>query len=434
MLSPGSESGAAAGRSMRIDAMLTMLLFAAGSIGYGALALRLAEGGYYEYFNLAFDFDASRVLSLLTASPPDAFGFKHPLMLMFRPLGLAVMTLGVPAKQAAGVVMAAFGAGTLCLVFLFFRAARIDRSVALALCALFAVSATQILTAIITETYGFAGFSIALVWLVARYRIETPGRFGMLRYAAAILAAGVTITNAVQPVMAEVMVCARRPDIRSAIRGFVTFGLVCALLFGVCAALLWSQELWVALRDPRKAARTIWWLQTKGPTTGLLQVTRTFVGFSFVAPDYTTVTLPETTRMIDFRAWSFPSPGDIVVVLWLIFATLGLFAGLAHRGYRALALAIGATLLFNIVFHGGFQFRGSVYLYAAHAHFLTFVLAAGAAPWLVGRPRARATYVAATLVLAVLFVVVNVPMAVDFAARFDRPDTQCPAPCSDGVP
>ena len=127
-------------------------------------------------------------------------------------------------------------------------------------------------------------------------------------------------------------------------------------------------------------------------------------------------------------------PGQLAAAAWLAFLAVGTVAGLAHRGYRPIVVTLLATLALNVAFHLDFQFRGSVYIYAAHTHFLVFAVAAGLAPWLAGRRRASAAYVASVLALAGLLAAVNVPSAAEFTTRFDVPDTTCPAPCNDGLP
>ena len=427
-----ASASAAASRLTQADLGAAALLAFAALGGYAALALRLAQGRYFDYYNLAFDFDAFRMLSLLTESPPDTFGLKHPFMLLLRPLGLALLGVGVPAKAAAGLVMAGAGAARVALVFLFLRAATVGRAEAVALAALFAVTSTQLITAMVAETYGFASLSLILVWFIAQSRLQSPERFRVSRYVAAVLTAGITITNAVQPFAAELLVAWRCWGLRVAASRLLVFGMIFAASFALVAVLLWPSEILNALRDPVAAAKTVWWMQTKGPTTGLGKVLQTMFGFSFVSPEYTIVRLPETTEMVDYREWSFPGFGALVVAAWLALFALGTAAGLAHPAYRATALAIGLTLLFNVVFHLDFQFRGSVYIYTAHTHFLVFALASGVAPWLARRRRARTAFVIAIVALAACVAAINVPIAAEFATRFDVPNTQCPAPCADG--
>lgn len=421
-------------RTTARDLWLAALVVAVALAAYVPLALRLAQGRYYEYYNLAFDFDPSRVLDLLTRSPPDAFGFKHPFMLLLRPLGLGLLSLGIPAKSAAGLVMAATGAARVGLVFLFLRAASLRRPEATALAVLFAVGSTQLTVAVVTETYGFASLSIILVWLFAQQRMHDSGRLRAWRYVAAVAAAGITITNAVQPFIAEAAVVVRHQRFGAAVRAMIRFGAVFGLAIVAVAVLLWPTELIAALRDPVLALKTILWLQTKGPTTGLSKVLETVLGFSFVSPNYTVVPLPETTRMIDFRDWSFPPGGWLAAAAWLGFLVTGTVAGLAHPAYRTVAAATGLALAFNIAFHLGFQFRGSVYIYTGHTHFLVLALSAGLAPWLAARRGARIAYTAAVLLLAAGIAAVNIPAVIDFTTRFDVPDTRCPAPCADGMP
>jgi len=418
----------------RRDAWVAASLLAVSMAGYGLLAARLAQGRYFEFYNLAFDFDASRVLELLTGFPADPIGFKHPFMLLFRPLGLALLALGVPAKLGTGLIMAGIGAARVALVYVFGRCCGAERAVAATLSLLFAVSGTQLMTALVPETYGFALLSLILVWLVAQRRLSGPSRLEGWRYPVAVITAGITFTNALQPAIAELMVLWRRHGGRGTARPLAVFSAVCCAGFAAVALALWTREILDAVRDPLRAARDIWWMRTKGPTTGASKVLETFLGFSFVSPRFTIVPLPETTRMIDFRAWSFAPPGQAAAAAWLAFLAAGTAAGLAHRAYRPMALALLATFVLNVLFHLDFQFRGSLYLYAAHTHFVVFALAMGVVPWLSGRRRSSAAYAACVVVLGAMMAAVNVPAAIEFAARFDVPDTACPAPCRDGMP
>ena len=427
-----------AGRMVRAlekaDYWVASLLFVLGTAAYASLVARLAQGRYYEYYNLAFDFDAARVLSLMTASPPDAFGFKHPLMLMLRPLGQAMLALGFHAKTAAGLIMAGTGGATLALVFLFLRNISIDRPTALALSLLFAVTGTQVMTSMVTETYGFAGLSLVAVWLVAAMRLRSPGQFGILRYVPGIAATGVTVTNVLQPFLAELLVNWRNRGWRSVVPTTFRFGCIFALVFFALVMTLWHSEIIGALRDPATNLKAIWWMQTKGPTTGVWKVIQTFLGFSFVSPVYTVVALPETTNMIDFREWSFAGRGGVVAAAWIVFLIAGTIGGLADASFRPMALAILAALVFNIIFHLGFQFRGSIYIYSAHVHFLGFALATGLAPWMAGNRWLRNGYICAVIALGASVALVNVPIAIGFTGLFDLPDTFCQAPCADGTP
>src|SRR3954470_17709959 len=117
--------------------------------------------------------------------------------------------------------------------------------------------------------------------------------------------------------------------------------------------------------------------------------------------------------------------GWIAAPLWLLFWAVGAVAALMHRQYRLIAGAIAVALCFNLLFHLKFQFRGSLYLYAAHMHFLVFALGAGLAPWLTIRSAAGKTYAGAVLALALLLAVNNLPIALSFASDFDTVQMSC---------
>lgn len=418
----------------RLDALLAVALYLAAFALYAPFGLRLAQGRYLDYYNLAFDFDPYRTLRTLALSPPDAQGFKHPLILLLRAPAWLLVQSGVAPKSAAVLEMVAFGSGTVVLCFLFLRLAAAARAEALALTALFALTSTQILTSLITESYGFSGFAITLVWLIAMVRLRDPNRLSGLRVLAAVMALGVTVTNAVQPMLAELLVAWRQRGLARAIRQVIRFGMVVGAIAALLGVAIWFRELWAAVHHPVLALKEIWWQQTKGPRTDILAELKAFFGFSFVAPHYSWLMLPEGTNMRDFRQWAFALPGSIAAPAWLAFWMVGTVAGLRHHRYRWIALGLLAATAFNLLFHTHFQFRGSLFIYAAHLHFTIFALGAGLAPWLAGQSRRlRGAYVCVVLALAALIGANNLPIAAQFVSGFDQVDTPCPAPCADGL-
>ena len=400
---------------------------------YGVLAFRLAQGAYLDYYNLAFDFDPIRTIAALAVTPPDFLNVKHPLVVLLRPLAWPFLLAGFTAKEAVALLMSGFGAASVALCFVFLRKAPIERSIAAALTLLFIVTGSQIFTSIITETYGIASFSIILTWVIAQARLRDASRFRRLRYVAGVLTFGTTITNVVQTFLAEFLVAWRSERLIRAVRRCVVFGVILLLPVVILAVAVWHNVLREELRDPVLALKHVSWLQTKGPRTGPLQVLMTFFTFSFVSPSYSWLMLPEGVNMPDFRDYAFPLAGRIAAPLWLAFCATGTVAALLHRRYRIIAAGLAVALVVNLLFHLDFQFRGSLYLYAAHMHFLIFALAAGLAPWLSAARWSGRAYIAAVLLLAVLVGADNIPIASAFVADFDHVSLSCVAPCADGT-
>jgi hypothetical protein len=415
------------------DIVLAVLLGCAALALYVVLGLRLAQGQYLDYFNLAFDFDPARYVGTFAQSPPDPGGFKHPLILLLRPLALPFLGLGFEAKQASVLVMTGFGAATVAVCFLFLRVIRCGRPEATALTLLFAVTGTQLFTSIIVEAYGPAGFGIAALWLLTALRLADGRSRVWQRYAIAVFCFGVTLTNVMQVFAAELLVSLRSVGPVQAVRRAIVFGLVLTILVAVLAAAVWHQELMVALHDPVLALKEIYWLRTKGERTGPFQVVRTFLAYSFVSPGYDFLHLPEGIDMRDFRGWHFSPVGAMAVWCWLAFLAAGTVGALANPRTRWLASGIAIALLLNLVFHFDFQFRGSLYIYASHMHFLVFALAAGLAPWVREMGAVRWAYVGVVVALAVLVGADNLPIVDTFTRTFDHVVIDCPAPCTEQV-
>ncbi|MBN8888810.1 MAG: hypothetical protein BGP12_08980 [Rhodospirillales bacterium 70-18] len=429
----GGRAGGSAGgwpwRDIGVAAVLVLL----AALVYAPLALRLAHGAFALYDNLGFDFDPTRTLATLVGTPADRQGFKHPFMVLLRPLVWPFLAAGFTPLQAAGLVMAGFGALLVAVVYGFLRACGIGRPEAGALGLLFLVGGTPIFTAIIVETYGPAAFCMALVWLIARRRMDDPARWRPARLVVAAVVFGITITNVMQPVIAEAMVAWRRARLAATAGRLVGFGLALGLLVAVLALAIWPDGIWAAIRHPLTAAREVYWLQTKGERTGIGGVLATFFGYSFVSPGFTVIRLPEGVDMLDFRAPILGPVGVAALALWIGFWGVGAVAGLRHPGYRPVACGLAVALLANLLLHLDYQFRGSLYLYSAHLHFLIFALGAGLAPWLTGaRWRWRGAYIGVVLVLAGLTGADNIAAARDFVTRFDvvRVVPPCAGPCA----
>ncbi len=417
----------------RADLILALVLLAVAWVVYAAFALRLAHGQYDSKDNFGFDFDPDRNLKTFVGWPPDRQGFKHPFFVLLRATVWPFEAIGLNGHQAAGLAMASFGAGTVALVFAYLRACRVGRPEASALTVLYAVSCTPIFTSMIVDAYGPAAFTIVLTWLVARLRLDDPGRWRLGRYGVALAVFGITLTNVVQVAIAEALVLWRHFGIRAAIGRLIGFGLIAAALALVLALVIWPDGLLGALHNPVYAAKELYWLQTKGERKGLGQLLVTFFGFSFVAPHFGIFRLPEGIDMVDFRTLSFGLVGWIALLGWLGFWAVGAVAAFRHPVYRPLAVAIAGALAFNLMLHMHYQFRGSLFIYAGHLHFLVFALGAGLAPWLAdARPPRRWAYVACVLALAVCTGVNNFPRAASFVTRFDNPTVHegpCEAPC-----
>jgi hypothetical protein len=224
-----------------------------------------------------------------------------------------------------------------------------------------------------------------------------------------------------------------RVGLFAAIRRCVVFGLILLVPIVILSAAVWYHDLRQALQDPVLAVKQVYWLRTKGERTGAGEVLLTFFAFSFVSPVYSWLMLPEGINMRDFREYAFPFPGQIAAPLWLAFCAVGTVAGLCHSGYRIIALGLAAALAFNLLFHLDFQFRGSLYIYAAHMHFLIFALACGLAPFLRFADLSGKLYTGAVLLLVLLAGADNLPIAGAFVSDFDHVQLNCTAPCEDKI-
>ncbi len=409
-------------------AAAVLLALVAGGL-YALLSLRLAQGQYLAYFNLAFDFDPTRYMDLMGSAEYERGGVKHPFVLVLRALAWPARAWGAAPGEAAGLVMAAIGGATVALVFLFLRTIGARRPEAVALAVLFAVSASQVLTAMIAEAYGPAGFGIVLVWLVAAIRLRDPSRARVARYVAAVVGFGITTTNLMQSLIAEGLVWVRHRGVLGAIRPMLVFGVTLGVVLVGLILLVWHAELWAMLDDPVAALKQAYWQRTKGEKVGLVAVVLRLAGYVVAAPAFTIVPLPGGIEMWDFRDPEFPGLALPATALWHLFWLAGITAFLANPRTRWLGAGLVAALLANIVLHLDFQFRGSLFLYAGHVNFLVFALGCGLAPLVRRWAVARVGYVVVVMGLTVLVGSVSLDRAARIATGFDEVRVDCVAPC-----
>jgi len=427
--SDAAYAGSVVAMRPRTDLAIALAIAVAAAALYAGFGLRLAQGQYLEFYNLAFDFDPPRYVALMGLAEYERGNVKHPLVLLLRSLAWPLLAAGLSPKAAATLVMAAFGGATVGVVFLFLRAIAAARLPALALAVLFAVSGGQAFTAIIAEAYGPAAFGIACVWLLTVHALTDPRRGRGARIAAAVFGFGMTTTNVVQSFLAEALVWLRHRGPVGALRPMIAYGVTVAAIAALLTAAVWADLLLAVLADPLSMVKELYWARTKGERVGPAEVLLRLLGYTVVSPEYDAVRLSDGFDMLDFRTPRFGPLAGVAFVLWHLFWVAGVVAALRNPATRWLAVGLAATLAFNILFHVDFQFRGSLYLYAGHTHFLVFALGAGLAPLLRPHGPAMYAYVAVVLLLAVLVGVVTLDRVADLVTRFDEVRIDCPAPC-----
>lgn len=399
-----------------IALVLTVLFF----FLYANFGLRLAQGVYFDYLNLAFDFDPPYFIDFLVGSLPSGINYKHPLSRIFRLFASPFLLFGFEPKEAAVLVMALFGSLTVALVYVFSCLADFGRPQAFAATLFFGASSTPLFTSIVVESYGWASFSIVLVWcvfIVGQRANSVPMIASLL---AAVLVAGVTITNVMHSLVAELFTQLRIYRPQKAIMRTILFGVFAGLALFIVLAALQPTDLWNVIAHPVQTAKEVYWLRTKGDISGPFELLLTFFGYSFFSPDFVKVEIGPNIFMSDFRIFNYTPVERLFVIAWWIFAVAGAIIGFIHPQFRRVAMPLALILLINLLFHLDYQYRGSLYLYAAHLHFPIFALGMGAAPWVSSQNvRVRLVYMTILLTLAFAALAINVQRASDFVVKFD---------------
>lgn len=415
----------------RGDVAVGAVVGGVAGVGYGWLAVRLAGSDFGLADNFAFDLDTKLYLCTYALSPLSPGGVKHPLILMLRPLVQAVMLAGATPEVAAGLVMAGFAGLAVGLWYMFLRTVAVAPAIALPFAVLFAVGATQLVFAMIPETYGPAAAGLTGLWLLAALRLVRPEAGGRWRYVLGVMAFGITLTNIVQAFIVELMVWGRHFGWWAALRRTMVFGLWLALVLAVLVGAVWHALVLEALRDPVLWVKKVYWLQTFSEKAGIGAILLNFIEFVVVAPEYVWIPLEEGWRMRDFRVAAFSPVGMVAAAGWSLLLIGGVVSGLRDGAMRWLTVGLLAAFVFNVVLHTRFQFRLSLFIYTPHVQMIVFALAAGLARVASRRRSARVAMSVAMVALAAVVAVNNVPMAVAFAGDFRDTGIKPPFTCAD---
>ena len=342
---------------------------------YLALAIRLDASTYFTVDNLAFDFDPLRnIIELFKAGAPS--DFRHPLLWVLRPLMQGLLHLGLPLNLTVSLVFAAVGAATVFVIFTCTGALGVMPLEGVLLTAFFAISSTPLFVALVPESYGLSALGLSVLYLMVMQRRDDPSRWRRTRFAVAVYLFGVTFTNVVQAAIAETVIWFRQLPLLAAIARLSSYAVILGVL--IVLAIVASVNWPYFLHDPVVALKQLYWA---GSLHGEEKVSfatllRTFFVYSFVAPDFTSVPLPNgEATMLDFRDFRMTIIGLAAMLLWLALLAIGFLAGLRDRTNRTLFLSAAGAVLLNLLMHISVQYRGSVYIYAAHLHVPIFMMA-----------------------------------------------------------
>ncbi len=350
-------------------------LAVAAFVLYLALALRLDTGGYFAVDNLAFDFDPLRNAEVMF-SGPDSGGLRHPLLSALRPLAQGVLHLGVPLNLTMSLWFAAVAAVTVFVVFAFTATLGVPLLEGALVTGYYAISSTPLILALVPESYGLSALGLWLLYLVVLQRQDAPASCPRARFAVALYLFGVTITNIVQPAIAEAVIWFRRLPAMAAVARLTSYGLILGVLIvvAILAIINWPYFL----HDPVTATKLAYWETAEHgeERASFAMLLKTFFLYSFVAPDFTSVPLPNgEATMLDFRDFRMSTIGLGSLALWLVLLITGCVAALRDRANRTVVLSAAAAILVNLLMHISLQYRASVYIYAAHLHVPIFVIA-----------------------------------------------------------
>ena len=344
----------------RTDLMLAAIVSFVGFLVYASMAWRLAQGVYFDYYNLAFDYDPEKFVEAFVGNAEYRGEFRHPLIMLLHPLGALLADAGLGTKGAAGLMMALLGALRLGMILLCTRAIGASRASAVALALLFAVSGVQVFLSMIAESYGPAMDALLVGWLVVFLRQRGTPPHPAWTLAAGVANFGITVSNIAQLGLATLGLDIAEFGIRVGIVRTLRWSLAVVAVTVVAALPIWYDLLPGYGAAPLQTLKEIYWAgQMHGPKTGFLAVIETFIGYSFVSPAYSVLDIPGGIAMRDFRAPLYDPLGWLTLGCWLVMLGAGTWSWLRRPGWRVVAGALFAAVIVNVLVHHSFQFRGS---------------------------------------------------------------------------
>ena len=387
----------------------------------------VAAGAIFRKSNLAFDFDIDRFVQLWCTNPfpvdqnEDYYAVRHPLAVMVRVVCTPMVRVGLDAHIAACSIAAVCAALSSILTFRIALALDARRSMAYILTALWTVSTTSLLLGVLPETYDLAFIALAYQLLLAIHWVAGRPPSFTTRGSVAVANFGITVTNVVLSGLVELICRLARQPVRKAFLGTAAFSAsvgVIVLVLSASSFLLWPVK---GIDSPLGAIKQVYWSAASAENTSARQsvgdVAWTFGATSFVAPALARYPsgVPSNPYLWDLRGQNYSPVGWVAVLGWLGLLFSGAAAATRDRELWPIwAIAI-LWAMGNIGLHSFWQFRDSVFLYAAHSHIAFFLLALAGARWAQRRRSWMFAYSALVATLTLLVALNNVPVYLELS-------------------
>jgi hypothetical protein len=395
---------------LAVAATLGVAVFAA----YFVLGLRLEQGDYFRANNFLFDYDAAAYVGSLWGD--GAFIVRHPFIGDLRPLCKGALAIGIPLPVAITGFFAAVGALTVSIAYLCFARFSVGLPERLLLAAFLALSSCQAINGVVADTFGLSALGLVVLYFIFIKRESDPSYAPVSRYAVAAYLFGITVTNLVQPVIAEIVLWFGRVSTRDLVRRLIVSAVLLGvvLLAGMLISVPWHVLSPIDLLKQYKG-------ESEFPSpvkAGLWTILKTFIGYAFVAPDFTMVPLSRgEPGMLDFRDFRMSAVGLWALALWVSLLASGVACAITDRQNRRLAVFLGLVIAVNLVMHLYVQYRLSVYLYASHVQIAILMFAAFAARASSSRGgRVRVVVLAGLVVLVFLTGLNNIPRFIEMVS------------------
>ena len=376
----------------RAALLVGALLFALAFSVYAPIAVRFAGTAAYEYNDLLFEIDARRVIQDMTDPGGNHRRTSvHPIyVLLVNPLGTLLTRLTGSGRVAAALLTASLGALGVALAYRYFllRGGRHLNGVALA--ALFALTASQLLFSTVPDYESLAVCGLLLTYLLFTTSLSR-GLCGRIPWVlAGVLCLGVTTTNFVQTLICYGIASRsgqERPPLRSWVARLAAYALtvlgIVVVLSLLQKAIYPTSELFFQPQAyVREAYSFLSPLVLERPLFVLAQLLKYAFLINVVAPVPThhIVGNQLVLRFSDSVAYS--PLGAAGVALWALLLAAGAVGVATARHERRLGLGILLCLLFNLALHavygvGTRKTLHELFMFTGNFTFLVFMTLGG---------------------------------------------------------
>ena len=300
---------------------------------------------------------------------------KHPFIYLYHYIVIILNSVGFSSDTSVIILSQVFHSSSLVISFFIFRCMGRPTLESTLLTIGLSGTSTYMSTGLVLDVYSLSIFWIsAIFWIVCNAISKKTDCSVWLRAIVSIMAIGTTTYLVILVLLME-LVLIKQPDrgyIESLKNSDIYKQLLRIFSLGILLFLfVYFQVIFDVIQDPVGILKRVFWTVNRpGEKEGILQVIAVFSIFSILSPTISNITLPEGISMIDLRVMEFGYIGWIGIVI----LSVALLLKCKNNEHRVILIFSLSWLIFNLLFHTVYQYRGSLFLYCGHFIMAVWIL------------------------------------------------------------